>query len=182
LSPLEEIRIECAMTQYQKTYYQSILSKNINYLTRGAHKSNNTNLMKIFMELRKVCNHTYLINGAEKQIFIERKALAGIPPDQEVSAEFVYQSLIRSAGKMILLDKLLIKLKEDGHRILILNQMTRMLDILQDYLIFKGYSFERLDGSIRGEDRQTYIDRFNQSHSQVLFFCYQHMLVVKESI
>jgi chromodomain-helicase-DNA-binding protein 7 len=126
--------------------------------------------MNIFIEFRKVCYHTYLINGAEEQILIERKVFAGNPPDQEVSAEFVNESLIRSAGKMILLDKLLVKLKEDGHRILIFSQMTRMLDILQDYLTFKGYSFERLDGSIRGEDRQASIDRFNQPDSQVFVF------------
>ena len=40
---------------------------------------------------------------------------------------------------MILLDKLLVKLFECGHRLLIFSQMTRVLDILEDYVVMKGY-------------------------------------------
>jgi SNF2 family DNA or RNA helicase len=49
------------------------------------------------------------------------------------------QTLIKSSGKMILLDKLLIKLFETGHRVLIFSQMVKLLDILADYLQLKGF-------------------------------------------
>jgi chromodomain-helicase-DNA-binding protein 7 len=87
------------------------------YLTHGAHKNNSTNLQNISMELRKVCNHPYLIKDAEDQIFIERREMAHFDLDDSVPLDFNEESLIRSTGKMILLDKLLAKLKRDGHRV-----------------------------------------------------------------
>ena len=45
--------------------------------------------------------------------------------------------MVQSAGKLVLVDKLLPKLKAQGHRVLIFSQMVRMLDILEDYLIAK---------------------------------------------
>ena len=67
------------------------------------------------------------------------------------------QSLLTSSGKMVLLDKLLPKLQSQGHRVLLFSQMTQMLNIIQDYLTMKGYSFERIDGGVRfsapGSDR-----------------------------
>lgn len=52
------------------------------------------------------------------------------------------QSLIRSSGKLILLDKLLTRLRERGNRVLIFSQMVRMLDILAEYLTIKHYPFQ----------------------------------------
>ena len=71
---------------------------------------------------------------------------------------------------MLLLDKLLPKLKEQGHRVLIFSQMTRMLDILEDYLNLRSYGYERIDGSVRGIDRQSAIDRFSSATSDK--FCF----------
>jgi chromodomain-helicase-DNA-binding protein 1 len=51
-----------------------------------------------------------------------------------------------NSGKMVLLDKLLSKLKTDGHRVLIFSQMVRLLDIISDYMLARGYVFQRLDG------------------------------------
>lgn len=61
----------------------------------------------------------------------------------------------------MLLSRMLRKLKEDGHRVLIFSQMTKMLDILEDYLDGEGYKYERIDGTITGSLRQEAIDRFN---------------------
>lgn len=52
------------------------------------------------------------------------------------------QQLIRSSGKLVLLDKLLVRLKERGHRVLIFSQMVRMLDILADYLRSRQFLFQ----------------------------------------
>ncbi|TNM98085.1 hypothetical protein fugu_014331 [Takifugu bimaculatus] len=96
------------------------------------------------MELRKCCNHPYLINGAEEKIVAElREVYDPLAPD------FHLQALIRSAGKLVLLDKLLPRLKAGGHKVLIFSQMVRCLDILEDYLINKRYLYERIDGRIQ---------------------------------
>lgn len=49
---------------------------------------------------------------------------------------------MKACGKLTLLQKMLRKLKEQGHRVLIFSQMTRMLDILEDFCEYEGYRFE----------------------------------------
>lgn len=46
-----------------------------------------------------------------------------------------------------------------GHKVLIFSQMVRVLDILEDYVRFKGYGFERLDGNSSGNLRQVHVFR-----------------------
>lgn len=58
------------------------------------------------------------------------------------SAFFFLKNLIRSSGKLILLDKLLIRLRERGNRVLIFSQMVRMLDILAEYLKYRQFPFQ----------------------------------------
>jgi len=68
--------------------------------------------------------------------------------------------LVNASGKLVLLDKLLPRLKEQGHRILLFSQFKIMLDVLEDYLQERGFNFERIDGSVTGNRRQQAIDRF----------------------
>ncbi|WAR14920.1 CHD3-like protein [Mya arenaria] len=68
-------------------------------------------------------------------------------------------ALTKASGKLILVSKMMSKLKEDGHRVLIFSQMTKMLDILEDFLEHEGYKYERIDGAITGSQRQDAIDR-----------------------
>merc|ERR1739838_1241762 len=113
------------------------------------------------MELRKCCNHPYLIKGAEDKITDEQVAL-----NQYDSLT----AMIQSSGKLVLIDKLLPKLQEGDHRVLIFSQMVRVLDILEDYLVLKKYLYERLDGGIRGNERQMAIDRFSKKGSDRFVF------------
>lgn len=76
-------------------------------------------------------NHPFLFEGAETKA--------------NGNAE-VLRNIVMSSGKMVLLDKLLAKLKADGHRVLIFSQMVRMLDIMSDYMSLRGYIHQRLDG------------------------------------
>lgn len=55
---------------------------------------------------------------------------------------FGFQSLLRGSGKLYLLDKLLVRLKETGHRVLIFSQMVRMLDILAEYMKYRRFQFQ----------------------------------------
>ncbi len=49
-------------------------------------------------------------------------------------------------GKLVLLDKLLPRLQSRGSRVLIFSQMTRLLDVLEDYFLYRGYKYCRIDG------------------------------------
>ncbi|KAH6788584.1 chromatin-remodeling protein 11 [Perilla frutescens var. frutescens] len=73
-------------------------------------------------------------------------------------------------GKMVLLDKLLPNLKERESRVLIFSQITRLLDILEDYLMYCGYLYYRIDGNTGGEDRDASIDAFNKPGSEKFIF------------
>ncbi|XP_077348882.1 chromodomain-helicase-DNA-binding protein 7 isoform X2 [Lithobates pipiens] len=167
LAPKEETIIEVELTNIQKKYYRAILEKNFAFLSKGSGggHANVPNLLNTMMELRKCCNHPYLINGAEEKILEEfREAHNGDLPD------FPLQAMIQGAGKLVLIDKLLPKLKAGGHRVLIFSQMVRCLDILEDYLIQRRYPYERIDGRVRGNLRQAAIDRFSKPDSDRFVF------------
>ncbi|KAK3266144.1 hypothetical protein CYMTET_25208 [Cymbomonas tetramitiformis] len=80
------------------------------------------------------------------------------------------ERVIMSSGKLQLLDKLLRRLKETGHRVLIFSQMVRMLDILSDYMRRRGYQHQRLDGSVGASARHQAMEHFNAEGSQD--FCF----------
>uniref|UniRef100_A0A8B9DDN4 Chromodomain helicase DNA binding protein 6 n=1 Tax=Anser cygnoides TaxID=8845 RepID=A0A8B9DDN4_ANSCY len=164
LAPKQETIIEVELTNIQKKYYRAILEKNFSFLSKGANQHNMPNLINTMMELRKCCNHPYLINGAEEKILEDfRKTHSPEAPD------FQLQAMIQAAGKLVLIDKLLPKLIAGGHKVLIFSQMVRCLDILEDYLI-QRYTYERIDGRVRGNLRQAAIDRFCKPDSDRFVF------------
>ena len=69
--------------------------------------------------------------------------------------------LVQSSGKFMLLSKLLPSLQSEGHQVLIFSQFINTLNLLEDLLALLGFTFDRLDGSVRGDLRQQKIDRFN---------------------
>ena len=79
------------------------------------------------------------------------------PPDQlPLSTMQVPEAkrLIYDSGKLARLDALLQELKAGDHRCLIYFQMTRMMDLMEEYLIYRQYKYLRLDGSSKLEDRR----------------------------
>ncbi|KAK8737028.1 hypothetical protein OTU49_004766 [Cherax quadricarinatus] len=167
LAPKEETIIEVELTNIQKKYYRAILERNFDFLVKGATYANVPSLMNTMMELRKCCLHPYLLNGAEDAI---QQDYRDSSPANTSDPDTYYNALIQSSGKMVLVDKLLPKLKDNGHRVLIFSQMVKLLDILEDYLIFRKYPYERLDGRIRGNMRQAAIDRFCKPDSDRFVF------------
>jgi chromodomain-helicase-DNA-binding protein 7 len=152
--PKEEVIIEVELTVLQKQYYRAIYEMNKSFLFRGATKDG-PRLSNLAMELRKCCNHPFLVKGAE----------AVIREQMQESGNAAGDALIDSSGKLVLLDKLLPKLFAGGHRVLIFSQFRIMLDILEDYLHHRGYLHERIDGAITGHRRQAAIDRFSSPDS-----------------
>lgn len=150
LPPKKETILKVGMSQMQKQYYRALLQKDLEVVNAGGERKR---LLNIAMQLRKCCNHPYLFQGAE-------------PGPPYTTGDH----LIENAGKMVLLDKLLPKLKERDSRVLIFSQMTRLLDILEDYLMYRGYLYCRIDGNTGGEDRDASIDAFNKPGSEKFVF------------
>uniref|UniRef100_A0A0D9ZUA9 Chromatin-remodeling complex ATPase n=1 Tax=Oryza glumipatula TaxID=40148 RepID=A0A0D9ZUA9_9ORYZ len=150
LPPKKETILKVGMSEMQKQYYRALLQKDLEVVNAGGERKR---LLNIAMQLRKCCNHPYLFQGAE-------------PGPPYTTGDH----LIENAGKMVLLDKLLPKLKERDSRVLIFSQMTRLLDILEDYLMYKGYQYCRIDGNTGGEDRDASIEAFNKPGSEKFVF------------
>ena len=71
------------------------------------------------------------------------------------------QLLVRASGKFALLDRMLCRLHEDGHQVLVFSQMTAVLNILEDYMRYRNWRYCRIDGSTKIDDRQEQMDIFN---------------------
>ncbi|CAD6184209.1 unnamed protein product [Caenorhabditis auriculariae] len=149
LPPKLEQILRVDMTAMQKQYYKWILTKNYRELSKGVKGSIN-GFVNLVMELKKCCNHTSLIRQYDN---IESDAQARL------------QQLLKSSGKLILLDKLLCRLYDTGHRVLIFSQMVMMLDVLQEYLQLRRFPSQRLDGSMRADMRKQALDHFNAEGS-----------------
>lgn len=101
---------------------------------QGTKGSGQVSLLNIITELKKCCNHPFLFESAEDNY-------------RGNNDDSVVDRLVRTSGKMVLLDKLLRRLHQTGHRVLIFSQMVRVLDIISDYMRRRGYAHQRLDGS-----------------------------------
>ncbi|CAH3039125.1 unnamed protein product, partial [Porites lobata] len=152
LLPKKETKIYVGLTKMQRYWYTKILMKDID-VVNGAGKSDKMRLLNILMQLRKCTNHPYLFDGAE--------------PGPPYTTD---QHLVDNSGKLRVLDKLLFRLQQQGSRVLIFSQMTRVLDILEDYCLWKGYDYCRLDGQTPHEERQSQINAFNMPDSTKFVF------------
>ncbi|KAL8119055.1 hypothetical protein AgCh_016530 [Apium graveolens] len=102
------------------------------------------------MELRKTCNHPLL----------------NYPYYNDLSKDF----LVRSCGKLFVLDRILIKLQRTGHRVLLFSTMTKLLDILEEYLQWRRLVYRRIDGTTSLEDRESAIVDFNSPETDCFIF------------
>lgn len=153
LLPKKETKIYIGLSKMQRDWYTKILMKDIDIVNGATGRSDKMRLLNILMQLRKCTNHPYLFDGAE--------------PGPPYTTD---KHIVDNAGKMILLDKLLPKLKDQGSRVLIFSQMTRVLDILEDYCCWRGYNYCRLDGQTSHDIRQLQIDDFNAPDSSKFLF------------
>ncbi|XP_077576166.1 chromodomain-helicase-DNA-binding protein 4 isoform X1 [Stigmatopora nigra] len=143
-----ELIVRVELSPMQKKYYKFILTRNFEALnTRGG--GNQVSLLNVVMDLKKCCNHPYLFPAAATEA-------PKLP-----NGMYEGLALTKASGKLTLLHKMMKKLKEGGHRVLVFSQMTKMLDLLEDFLENEGYKYERIDGGVTGNMRQEAIDRFN---------------------
>jgi len=152
LLPKKEVKIFIGLSKMQREWYTKILMKDID-IVNGAGKTEKMRLQNILMQLRKCTNHPYLFDGAE--------------PGPPYTTD---EHLIENSSKLVVVDKLLPKLQEQGSRVLIFTQMARMLDMLEDYCWFRGWQYCRIDGNTAHEDRDRQIQEYNAEGSSKFLF------------
>lgn len=149
MPPKVEQILRVEMTVRQKKIYKLVLTRNYDALSRG---KNTVSLVNIMMQLRKTCNHAELIGEQDEQ-------QVQLNPDDRL------KQLIYGSGKLLLLDKLLTRFKENGDRVLIFSQFVIMLNILEEYMQLKRYPFQILTGGVSGDKRKQSIAQFNDPNS-----------------
>jgi chromodomain-helicase-DNA-binding protein 1 len=102
------LRIELSALQVE--YYKNILTKNFAALSK---KGGQHSLLNVAMELKKASNHPFLFPAEQEK------------NDMKDDKEERLRGLIMGSGKVVLLDKLLVRLKEGGHKVLIFSQMVK---------------------------------------------------------
>ncbi|EAS35194.2 chromatin remodeling complex subunit [Coccidioides immitis RS] len=164
LPPMAQIIIPVSMTVVQKKLYKSILAKNPQLIKaifkktdgRSLKQSERHNLNNILVQLRKCLCHPFVYSKA-----IEERG---------VSDTLLYRNLVEASSKLQLLELLLPKLQERGHRVLLFSQFLDFLDIIEDFLDGLGVLHLRLDGSLSSLQKQKRIDEFNAPNSPYFVF------------
>ncbi|OHT03566.1 hypothetical protein TRFO_29068 [Tritrichomonas foetus] len=154
----EENIVEVELSKSQRSLYKRMLQQNAAQTNDNNFATNN-----VKMQLRKVCNHPYLLTDPKT------------PRDSLIDPEEVYsddpkKQITHSCGKMLFVDRLLSKLREENSKVLIFSQMTQILDIFEEYCHLSNYKYERIDGQVKGNKRQQAMDRFNDPKTDTFIF------------
>mmetsp|Transcript_34077 Transcript_34077/g.71758 ORF Transcript_34077/g.71758 Transcript_34077/m.71758 type:complete len:828 (+) Transcript_34077:171-2654(+) len=151
MPPKKEVVVYAGMSKLQEGYSKMIeqgVLRDIllNQGIEGARTLSQTNKQ---MNHRKNCNHPFMF---------------GEPIDPVTGAHMGSahpQLLIRASGKFALLDRMLERLYRDKHQVLIFSQMTSLLNVIEDYLLYRSWKYCRIDGSTNIDERQRQMDVFN---------------------
>ncbi|UKZ92053.1 uncharacterized protein TrAFT101_007020 [Trichoderma asperellum] len=161
LPPMAQIILPVTMTVIQEKLSKSIMAKNPQLIRAVFANSKMSakdrgSLNNILMQLRKCLCHPFMYSEAIEERHHDPKVL--------------HRNLVEASAKLLLLEIMLPKLKERGHRVLIFSQFLQQLDIIEDFLNGLGYGYRRLDGSISSLEKQRRIDAFNEPGSELFAF------------
>ncbi|OAG20737.1 chromodomain-helicase-DNA-binding protein 4 [Alternaria alternata] len=162
LPPLGQIILPISMSHLQKQVYKSILSKSPELLKalftsdKQLKQQERANLSNILMQLRKCLCHPFVYSREIE----ERSDVAAVS----------HRNLVEASAKLTLLETLLPKLQERGHRVLIFSQFLDMLNIIEDFLDGMQLPYQRLDGTMGSLEKQKRIDQFNAPDSSLFAF------------
>ena len=152
----QERVIKCRFSALQAKLYKQLVTYNKMSVSDGkGGKTNMRGLSNMLMQLRKLCNHPFVFEQVEDQM----------NPDKSTN-----DLLWRTAGKFELLDRILPKLFQSGHRVLMFFQMTQIMNIMEDFLRLRSWQYLRLDGSTKSDDRSELLGLFNAPNSP--YFCF----------
>ncbi|XWW95939.1 hypothetical protein V2A60_003908 [Cordyceps javanica] len=161
LPPMAQIIVPVTMTVVQEKLAKSIMSKNPElikaiFADTKLRRTDRGSLNNILMQLRKCLCHPFMYSEN-----IEEKHHDPV---------VMFRNLIEASAKLLLLEIMLPKLKERGHRVLIFSQFLQQLDIIEDFLIGIGCEYRRLDGGMSSLEKQKRIDAFNEPNSPLFAF------------
>ncbi len=135
LPPKKEVYVYCPLSKMQRDLYKLLVTKNVSRSIRTG---------SMLMDLRKTAVHPYLF------------------PEMDKETDDFGDHLIKNSGKFMVLDRLLERLTGKGRdKVLIFSQFQMVLNILEDYLVWRDYGHFRLDGNTTIEQRNEYMDEFN---------------------
>ncbi|GMH53013.1 hypothetical protein TrLO_g6611 [Triparma laevis f. longispina] len=140
--------IKCNLSSWQLQMYKSLTMSAMGVKNRFMG-GKSISLNNTLMQLRKVCNHPYLFF---------------------TSGWDINTDMIKCCGKLSVLDRMLVKLRKGGHRVLVFTQMTQVIGIMEDFLSFRGYEHLTLDGSTSAEEREKRMYRWNSPDSPDFVF------------
>jgi ATP-dependent helicase STH1/SNF2 len=143
--------VKCRMSSLQSRLYAQMKAEGIISSDggKGFRGLNNT-----VMQLKKICNHPFVFEEVENAM-----------NPYSISNDLLW----RVSGKFELLDRILPKFKRSGHRVLMFFQMTQIMNIMEDFLLFRGYKYLRLDGSTKADDRTSLLQAFNSDPELFVF-------------
>ena len=148
--------IKCKFSALQSRLYKQMVTHQKIVVSDGkGGKTGARGLSNMIMQLRKLCNHPFVFDEVENQM-----------NPTNTSNDLLW----RTAGKFELLDRVLPKYKATGHRVLMFFQMTAIMDIMEDFLRYRGISYLRLDGTTKSEDRSDLLRDFNRPDSPYFMF------------
>jgi len=148
--------IKCKFSALQTRLYKQMVTHQKLVVSDGkGGKTGARGLSNMIMQLRKLCNHPFVFDEVENQM-----------NPMNTSNDLLW----RTAGKFELLDRVLPKYKATGHRVLMFFQMTAIMDIMEDFLRFRGITYLRLDGTTKSEDRSDLLREFNKPDSPYFMF------------
>eukprot|EP00616_Rhizochromulina_sp_CCMP1243_P008611 CAMPEP_0118998780 /NCGR_PEP_ID=MMETSP1173-20130426/63245_1 /TAXON_ID=1034831 /ORGANISM="Rhizochromulina marina cf, Strain CCMP1243" /LENGTH=752 /DNA_ID=CAMNT_0006950279 /DNA_START=20 /DNA_END=2278 /DNA_ORIENTATION=- len=157
MPPKKEVVVYTPLSVLQRDYYSLCLKGELReaLAKMGIHHSKEMSQINQNMNLRKICNHPFLFGEPEKD-------------GQPIGVQNP-EILVHGSGKFTVMDRMLRHLKKNGHQVLIFSQMSRVLDILEDYLLHRQWKYCRIDGSVKVDERQRQMDEFNTNPDIFVF-------------
>jgi ATP-dependent DNA helicase len=151
MPPKKEVVVYAGMSKLQTGYADLIEQGTLRdiLLNQGIEAGRNLSQVNKMMNHRKNANHPFLF---------------GEPFDPATGVHLGTahpQLLVRASGKFALLDRMLERLHKDKHQVLIFSQMTRLLNVIEDYLLWRNWKYCRIDGNTKIDERQRQMDVFN---------------------
>ena len=152
----QERVIKCSFSALQTKLYRQLVNHNRLMVSDGkGGKTGLRGLSNMLMQLRKLCNHPFVFEEVEDQVNPHRAS---------------NDLLWRTAGKFELLDRILPKFRATGHRVLMFFQMTQIMNIMEDFMRLRQFSYLRLDGSTKSDGRAGLLKEFNREDSPHFVF------------
>ena len=179
----------CRLTDQQRIIYEDFLRSDYVKKVFGG----TAQLLGAITVMRKICNHPDLLENSDDRSvepFIRndgdylrdaqraQKSKNHSDDNNDHGLNEViddtadrFQAMIQRSGKLEILAKILPLWKKQRHRVLIFCQWKKMLDVIMDFVNFKGWKFGRLDGNTNVASRQRLVDTFNSDESYFGMLC-----------